>query len=339
MPIHTRISHSLQILLAGLTALSLSAAPPALAQDDVPPLAVLDFKPKGGVSEDEASIISDRMRTRLFRSGRYQLMERANMLAILKEQGFQQTQDNCDSTSCSVEIGKLLAVNQLMTGSVSKLGSIYTLSYRIVDVERGIVLHDAYRDCRCNLEEVLTNLTGEVLAELTAPQALPTQSPTPVPSVQPQPTATPRPIDFDPALAGRIANIPEADRRAFYQAREKSPAAAALLSAVPLAPTGYIYLDDWNKFWTMTALEVGFLALPFVTYPIMGYTASYTTVPIGFIGAAIVYGYGIVDSLLLADAKNQELRQKLQLADEAGLSWRSAQAWSTQPLLKWQVSF
>ena len=99
-------------------------------------IAVLDFEAKGNVQDDEASIISDRVRTELFKTGQYRILERSNMLSILKEQGFQQSQSNCQGVDCSVEIGRLLAVKQIVTGSVSKLGSIYTLSLRIVDVEK-----------------------------------------------------------------------------------------------------------------------------------------------------------------------------------------------------------
>ncbi|MBF2055237.1 MAG: hypothetical protein IGS03_17450 [Candidatus Sericytochromatia bacterium] len=108
-------------------------APLAQAAPEVVPqrkdLAVLDFNARGGVSEDEAAIITDRLRSQMFQTGRYRLMERANMLSLLKEQDFQQTQQNCESTDCSVAVGKMLAVRQLMTGSVSRLGSIYCAAW------------------------------------------------------------------------------------------------------------------------------------------------------------------------------------------------------------------
>ncbi len=87
-------------------------------------LAVLDLKPQGDVTPDNAQIISDRVRAELFRTGRYRIIERSEMQAIIKEQGFQQTQDNCEVTDCSVALGKILAVRQIVVGSVSQLGEI-----------------------------------------------------------------------------------------------------------------------------------------------------------------------------------------------------------------------
>lgn len=294
---------------------------PALAEDHTP-LAVLDFQAKGGVSQDEASIISDRIRTNIFRSGRYEVMERANMLAILKEQGFQQTQSNCDSTSCSVEVGKLLAVRQLMTGSVSKLGSIYTLSFRILDVEKGKILHDVYRDCRCSLEEVLTKLTGEIMTELTLSEPL-----------QPESSAQ----LSDDELNQRIAQIPQAERWSFYQRRKLEPAAAIGLNAVPLLPFGYTYLDDWPRFWTFMGLEAGALALGAGLASVTSY-GQLSNVWIGT-GAVVagIWGYSLFDSYGLTEQKNQNLKARLQLGLEPAFSQTSSLAY--WPLAKYQVSF
>ena len=45
---------------------------------------------------------------------------------MLKEQGFQQS--GCVSSECAVEAGKLLGVDQIVTGSIGKIGSYYTVS-------------------------------------------------------------------------------------------------------------------------------------------------------------------------------------------------------------------
>ena len=40
---------------------------------------------------------------------------------ILKEQGFQQT--GCTSDECVVEVGKIIGVQQMVGGSISKVGN------------------------------------------------------------------------------------------------------------------------------------------------------------------------------------------------------------------------
>lgn len=326
--------------LGGLAAVGLllnPLAPAAHAQSAPTALAVLDFQAKGGVSNDEASIISDRIRTQIFRSGRFQVMERANMLGILKEQGFQQTQANCDSTSCSVAAGKLLAVRQIMTGSVSKLGSLYTLSYRIVDVERGEILKDEFRDCRCSLEEVLTQLTGQMVTELVQPPT-PVATPTTAPSSKP---ASPAP-SADPALAAHLASLPLSERQTFYKSNEHYPFLASALS-LPVLPFGYVYLNDWGKFWTVTGIEVGIGAVAFLGYVLTGGNGGFFGT-VALIGEVGTWGYGVVDSFLAANDKNRQLSQLLQLSqgnDEAflgrHLSYGSAPA--TLPLFQYKAQF
>ena len=89
-------------------------------------IAVLDFEGKD-ISDSEASILTDRLRSELFNLGNYKVLERALMEDILREQGLQQA-GICNSSECAVEIGNLLGVQQLVGGSVGKIGNMYTAS-------------------------------------------------------------------------------------------------------------------------------------------------------------------------------------------------------------------
>lgn len=178
-----------------------SPLPVAYAQEASAPvkidhLAILDFEAKGGMSKDEASIITERFRAQLLRSGRFRIMERAKMQEILKEQGFQES-GLCDTTECSVELGRLLSVNRILTGSVNKFGNIYSLSARIMDVEKGNIVVEEFEDCECRLEDLLTRSTALLVAKLTGtggPVATPTPTAKPTPLPTPVPTQTPRPV-------------------------------------------------------------------------------------------------------------------------------------------------
>ncbi len=273
------------------------------------PLAVIDFQSKGDVSDDEASIISDRVRTQMFRTGKYKIMERADMLSILKEQGFQQSQVNCEGTNCSVEIGKLLAVRQIMTGTVSKLGSIYTLTFRIVDVEKGEILKDEYRDCRCSLEEVLTRLSVEMVAGLTNPNYKPPKELAPVTSESPLPDSL-----IKDANLIQVAKQSQTVRQNYYNDHQKSPGIALALNMFLPMPFGYGYADDWDAFWTMSLWQLGVLGtsiLISVSDPndsdiqaLAG--AGYLT----YLGIAVFTWF---DGWGAADRYNQKLSQQLRL--------------------------
>ena len=53
------------------------------------PIAVMDLKARG-VDENTALILSDELRTELFKSGKYNVLNREDMKAILGEHAFQQ---------------------------------------------------------------------------------------------------------------------------------------------------------------------------------------------------------------------------------------------------------
>ncbi len=98
-------------------------------------IAVLDLSPTG-VPANTAKTISSMLRTEIIDSGKFTVVERDQMEAILKEQGLQQT--GCTDAACAVQIGKLISAKKMLIGDVSKLGKAYIIACRIVDVEKGV---------------------------------------------------------------------------------------------------------------------------------------------------------------------------------------------------------
>jgi len=97
-------------------------------------LAIMDLNPEN-VSKPTARMVSEMLRTELFNTGLFRVIERSEMDSILKEQGFQQS--GCTETECAVEVGKLLSARKILVGTVGKLGERYIINARIVDVELG----------------------------------------------------------------------------------------------------------------------------------------------------------------------------------------------------------
>ena len=106
-------------------------------------IAVLDFD-GDGVSQSETRTLTNRLRDEMFNTGIYIVLERGKMDEVLKEQGFQQT--GCVTSECAVEVGNMLGVQQMIGGSIGKVGNIHTVSARIIDVESGEVLKSANYD-------------------------------------------------------------------------------------------------------------------------------------------------------------------------------------------------
>jgi TolB-like protein len=83
---------------------------------------------------------------------------------ILKEQGFQQS--GCTSSECVVEVGNMLGVQQMVGGSIGKVGNIYTVSARIIDIESGKVLKSSNYDHIGDIEQLLINGMEYVVNQL-----------------------------------------------------------------------------------------------------------------------------------------------------------------------------
>jgi len=100
-------------------------------------LAVADFVGKN-VSAADASIVADFLRTEFVHLGRYNVVEKANMDRILAEAAFQQT--GSTGAEYAVQIGKILNVQQMVVGSLSKLTDTYYITANLVEVETGKIL-------------------------------------------------------------------------------------------------------------------------------------------------------------------------------------------------------
>jgi TolB-like protein len=116
-------------------------------------IAVVDFN-GNNISDGEVRALTDRLRTELFNTKYFKVIEREMMQEVIKEQGFQQT--GCTTDECMVEIGRLIGVEKIIGGSISKVGNIYSVSSRIVNVETGEIENTAVFDHTGNIGLLLT---------------------------------------------------------------------------------------------------------------------------------------------------------------------------------------
>ena len=151
-------------------------------------IAVLEHEAKG-VAEVEASALTDRLRIELFKTGLFTVVERGMMEEILHEQGFQQT--GCTSDECIVEVGRLVGVEQIVGGSISKVGELYSINSRIVSVESSKIINIATYDyeskisdlMRYGMRNVARKLAGLKVEETVRQQPVSAKRPTQTSSI------------------------------------------------------------------------------------------------------------------------------------------------------------
>lgn len=142
--------------------LSLGIPTTALTEEKTQ-IAVLNLE-NLGIDEHVTLALSERLRSELLATNAYRVIERNKMNDILKEQGLQQT--GCTSDECAVEIGKILNISRICAGSIGKVGSIYTVSLRLIDVGTGEILVSVTEDCECALETLLTETMRKLAVQL-----------------------------------------------------------------------------------------------------------------------------------------------------------------------------
>ncbi|MBL7136291.1 MAG: PEGA domain-containing protein [Candidatus Marinimicrobia bacterium] len=129
-------------------------------------LAVAILKLDGNnITEAETKALSDRLRIEVFNAGVYEVMEREKMNRILDEMQFQLS--DCTSDECAIEIGRLIGVNKMIAGSISKVGEFYTVSIRLIDVETGKIEATATEDIEGTLGIILTKAIPSIAYQIS----------------------------------------------------------------------------------------------------------------------------------------------------------------------------
>lgn len=113
------------VILLGFALLAVVLAPAlASAADGKPRIAVLEFKNKADNQwwwHGGAEAAQDVFVTELVKSGKFRVVEREQLQALMAEKSLTLSGDVDPSTA--VKIGKLLGVNYLLTGSVTEYGT------------------------------------------------------------------------------------------------------------------------------------------------------------------------------------------------------------------------
>jgi TolB-like protein len=130
-----------------------------IGQNTKPTVAILDFEGQG-VDASEVQTLSERMRTEIGNTNAVRLIERKAVEKIMMEQGLQQS--GCTSDECAAEVGQLLGVQFMISGSIGKMGKSYTIDCKMFSVETGETVRSKNATHDGDISGLLTEM--EILA-------------------------------------------------------------------------------------------------------------------------------------------------------------------------------
>ena len=138
------------------------------AAEKKPRVAVLAFTAKG-VSQMESEAVTELFSSALVSSRAFDVLDRANMENILREQQFQQT--GCTEAACAVKIGKVLNVEYMIYGVVMVIGGKYFVSANMVNIETskieksGQESAESMKEIHSALRRLIEKITGVAIEE------------------------------------------------------------------------------------------------------------------------------------------------------------------------------
>ncbi len=116
--------------------------------------AVLEFA-SPNLSKEDILTLTNRFRSLLSQTQVFDMIERDKMKDILKEQDWIMT-ENCNDAECAVQVGQLLGAEIMFAGDIGKMGQIYTIDIRMLDVSTSRILLTKTEDFKGELEGLLS---------------------------------------------------------------------------------------------------------------------------------------------------------------------------------------
>lgn len=130
-------------------------------------VAVLDFDARIGLLKGEAASLSDVFQSQLVETGEFVVIDRARINEILVEQGFQQT-EACSQVECIVAAGKILKVEKMFAGVVSKLGKTFTVNIQLIDIATAQIQLSKSRQHAGEIDDLVSDVIPSMAADMAS---------------------------------------------------------------------------------------------------------------------------------------------------------------------------
>jgi TolB-like protein len=124
------------LFTAALAGLALSAQTPTL-----PTVAVATFDIVGGITRDEAQVVTELFMSELVSKGTVNVVDRVNFDKIIAEHKFQT--GDWSNPQKTAQLGKALNADHVIRGQLMKMGNTIYLTATMIDINTAQVLHSA----------------------------------------------------------------------------------------------------------------------------------------------------------------------------------------------------
>jgi TolB-like protein len=101
-------------------------------------IAVIPLRSLGGISQEEADTVTNLLETGLVKSVMFQVVEKSEIAEVLAAQEY--SAEEYVDENFAAKVGKLLSAEQIVLGTLSRLGDKYFLTAKIIDVVTGRTL-------------------------------------------------------------------------------------------------------------------------------------------------------------------------------------------------------
>jgi len=163
-------------------------------------IVVLDLE-ASGVKAHEAQILSDYVRDAIFKTGKYKLVDRKQLEAALKDLKLSMTGLSQDEL---IQLGKVLQAQKMVSGKLGKIGSTYTISVQLMDIQTTSIENIVNDRCsQCSVDHLFPLVTKVALRLVGTKSDSSSPPPTPPPPPPPPPSTSPTPPPSTPPSSGQ----------------------------------------------------------------------------------------------------------------------------------------
>ena len=153
-------------------------------------IAVWDFSLEG-MQKGDGRAVTNRLRSELVNSGRYQIMSRDQIKTLLGEQALGQTLVDAKE---AIKAGKLKGVKFVVTGTIVSVRGAFQITAEMIDGESAEIIKSITPPTyRGQFLDFLDNEIPRLAAQLAGGKAIPPVASTPPPQPQPEPVLQPEP--------------------------------------------------------------------------------------------------------------------------------------------------